>query len=1207
MSSSRLVSYCDMASRDHQAKIPGNSRQTPQSIEEGESAEKRTGDLARLFEACKNGDIDTVQNLIQQRQSSANERDLHGRKSTPLHFAAGFGRRDIVKFLIEKGAHVDSRDEGGLIPLHNSCSFGHVDVVQLLLSNGANPNAQDNWKFSPLHEAAIKGKADVCIVLLQHGADSSLLNTDRKAPIDLANGQAREVLLGTYRQDELLEAAKVGDEQLLMQILTPLNVNCHASDGRRSTPLHLAAGYNRTSIVQLLLKQGADVHAKDKGGLVPLHNACSYGHYEVAELLLKYGASINVTDLWQFTPLQEAASKGRSDVCSLLLAHGANPSIANCHGKTAFNLAPSEEFRKKLDSEYRGYQLLAAAEDGGIILLKKLLSSQLLKFQHHQTLDTLLHKAVLSKSSNRQSIIDALFKRGINLNIGNKENMTPLICAAKKGILEVVEQLVQRGANINHQDINGMTSLHWAVQNEHAQICRYLLSSGANPSIVNNQGQTIYQLKTSDTIQLILKNEPPVSQFEIEQQLLEAARNSDHEILKKICNPQNVNCRDTKGRMSTPLHFAAGYNRVAVVEFLLENGADVHAKDKGGLVPLHNACSYGHYEVAELLVKYKANVNAMDLWKFTPLHEAAAKEKYDICKLLLKNGANVHSKNRDNLTPIDLVKDPKSDLADLLRGEPALLDAAKKGEIERVKKLLTEDNVNCRDEYGRNSTPLHLAAGYNHLDVVEYLLENKADVNAKDKGGLVPLHNASSYGHVDVASLLIRYNSVINATDRWNFTPLHEAAQKGRTQVCSLLIIHGADVYLKNQEGQIPLDLATADDVIALLQDAMMKDIPPTIPSAEKEAKSNIVNKGLTAAGASLLASELVLGDGVDDKKGMVTQQRGGSAGVGDGSDKGFTSYRGGGDAPPPWHNVTVKDILTELELGHLVELFEREQITIDILIEMNGDDLQSIGITAFGVRHRLLKRVRELVQGNNEEYSVGVTTTKPTQGTQLIELSSDDKEFIDTADLMQSTICEHRDDGKAGGVFDSYEILKIERIVNTKVWERYKYRRKEVAESNNNCANELMLFHGSPFVPYIVHNGFDERHAYIGGMFGAGIYFAEHSSKSNQYVYGIGGGNGCPEHKNRSCYTCLRKLLLCRVVLGKPVEQYTAVRIAHAPPGHHSVIGRPSAGGLNYPEYVIYRGEQAYPEYIITFRIKKPSATDSMSSSSSLDMSNNT
>lgn len=59
--------------------------------------------------------------------------------------------------------------------------------------------------------------------------------------------------------------------------------------------------------------------------------------------------------------------------------------------------------------------------------------------------------------------------------------------------------------------------------------------------------------------------------------------------------------------------------------------------------------------------------------------------------------------------------------------------------------------------------------------------------------------------------------------------------------------------------------------------------------------------------------------------------------------------------------------------------------------------------------------------------------------------------------------------------------------------------------------------------------------------------------------------------------FVIFRKLLLCRVVLGKPVEQYTAIRIAHAPPGHHSVIGRPSAGGLNYPEYVIYRGEQVH------------------------------
>ena len=51
--------------------------------------------------------------------------------------------------------------------------------------------------------------------------------------------------------------------------------------------------------------------------------------------------------------------------------------------------------------------------------------------------------------------------------------------------------------------------------------------------------------------------------------------------LQRLCTPQNINCCDLKGRYSTPLHFAAGFNRVAAVEYLLQNGADVHARDKG--------------------------------------------------------------------------------------------------------------------------------------------------------------------------------------------------------------------------------------------------------------------------------------------------------------------------------------------------------------------------------------------------------------------------------------------------------------------------------------------------------------------------------------------------------------------------------------------------------------------------------------------------
>ena len=173
----------------------------------------------------------------------------------------------------------------------------------------------------------------------------------------------------------------------------------------------------------------------------------------------------------------------------------------------------------------------------------------------------------------------------------------------------------------------------------------------------------------------------------------------------------------------------------------------------------------------------------------------------------------------------------------------------------------------------------------------------------------------------------------------------------------------------------------------------------------------------------------------------------------------------------------------------------------------------------------------------------------------------------------MLSSIREHRGDEESS--LHGYKILRIEKIENAKLWSKYAHRKKEVLEENGGHANERLLFHGSPFVARIIERGFDERHASVCGMFGAGIYFAENSSKSNQYVHGLGGASGCVEHKQRNCAECTRQLLLCRVSLGKSYFLFASNKLAHAPPGHHSVCGRPSNGGLVYPEYVVYRGEQ--------------------------------
>ncbi|XP_023848858.1 poly [ADP-ribose] polymerase tankyrase-2 isoform X2 [Salvelinus sp. IW2-2015] len=1076
-----------------------------------------------IFEACRNGDVERVRRLV--TPENVNSRDTAGRKSTPLHFAAGFGRRDVVDYLLQNGANVHARDEGGLVSLHNACSFGHSEVVNLLLHHGADANSRDNWSFTPLHEAAIKGKSDVCIVLLQHGAEPTIRNTDGRTALDLAEASTKAVLTGEYRKDDLLESARSGIEDKLMALLTPLNVNCHASDGRKSSPLHLAAGYNRVKTVQLLLKHGADVHAKDKGDLVPLHNACSYGHYEVTEILVKQGACVNAMDLWQFTPLHEAASKNRVDVCSLLVSYGADPTFLNCHNQSAIDLSPTSQLKERLAYEFRGHALLQAAREADLPRLKKHLSPETMTFKHPLTHETALHCAATSPYPKRKQVCEFLLRKGANVNEKTKDFLTPLHLASEKSHNDIIEVLVRHEAKVNALDNLGQTALHLAAHCGHLQTCRLLLKSGCDPLVMSLQGFSPSQMG-NESVQEILQEGTLIGNSDVDWQLLEASKSGDLEIVKKLCTMQNVNCRDGEGRQSTPLHFAAGYNRVSVVEYLLLHGADVHAKDKGGLVPLHNACSYGHYEVAELLVIHGAVVNIADLWKFTPLHEAAAKSKYEICKLLLQHGADPTKKNRDGSTPLDLVKDGDTDMQDLLRGDAALLDAAKKGCLARVEKLCSSDNVNCRDAQGRHSTLLHLAAGYNNLEVAEYLLQHGAEVNSQDKGGLIPLHNAASYGVDDVRALLTAA------------MPPSALPSCYKPQVISMSSPVGVVVPPSLSASSTPLSTLASSNSLDNQATASTCTAFPELPA--------------------LLGPSGAVGT---DKKEVL--------GV----------------------DLSIGQFLNNLGLEHLLEIFEREQITLDVLVEMGHKELKEIGINAYGHRHKIIKGVERIISGP-QSLNPYLTLNTANSGTILIDLASGNKEFQLVEEELQSTIREHRDGGLAGGVFNRYNIVKIQKVCNKKLWERYTHRRKEVSEENHNHSNERMLFHGSPFVNAIIHKGFDERHAYIGGMFGAGIYFAENSSKSNQYVYGIGGGTGCTLHKDRSCYVCQRHLLFCRVTLGKSFLQFSAMKMAHSPPGHHSVTGRPSVNGLSLAEYVIYRGEQAYPEYLITYQILKPDAS---------------
>jgi len=187
------------------------------------------------------------------------------------------------------------------------------------------------------------------------------------------------------------------------------------------------------------------------------------------------------------------------------------------------------------------------------------------------------------------------------------------------------------------------------------------------------------------------------------------------------------------------------------------------------------------------------------------------------------------------------------------------------------------------------------------------------------------------------------------------------------------------------------------------------------------------------------------------------------------------------------------------------------------------------------------------------------------------------------TPDNFRWVSSKFQDSIEPGSGYRSYVILSIKTIHNRDLYYRYKNDKRQIKRRHRRRrSNERNLFHASSSADEILKNGLDERYAKTSGNFGAGIYFAEKSSKSNDYAFGL--NSGCGAHNDKNCEKCTRKMFLCRVNLGKTLKtNQTMSGQAHAPPGYDSVTGN-----LSTKEFVIYRREQAFPNYLITYKIKK-------------------
>ena len=140
------------------------------------------------------------------------------------------------------------------------------------------------------------------------------------------------------------------------------------------------------------------------------------------------------------------------------------------------------------------------------------------------------------------------------------------------------------------------------------------------------------------------------------------------------------------------------------------------------------------------------------------------------------------------------------------RGNPVLVVALREKSIKAATALIKAKNIDFDKTNPAGENALMMASLQGELDMVKLMVDGmEAEVN---KTGWAPLHYAATNGHDDVVKYLVEHAAYIDAESPNGTTPLMMAARGGHITTVKLLLDEGADLRLKNQQGMTVIDFA---------------------------------------------------------------------------------------------------------------------------------------------------------------------------------------------------------------------------------------------------------------------------------------------------------------------------------------------------------------------------------------------------------------
>ncbi|CAL8254722.1 unnamed protein product [Merluccius merluccius] len=476
---------------------------------------------------------------------------------------------------------------------------------------------------------------------------------------------------------------------------------------------------------------------------------------------------------------------------------------------------------------------------------------------------SLLHVAA---ENGRLSLLGLILRRGARPDLRDQEGRTPLHRAANRGHAEVVRALAKAGARLYAADAQGKTAvhltanedvdcaqalvteersggvkgreeptfLHRAAQEDDRSLTRLLLRAGAAVDAGSGHGKTPLFCAVSGnnerTAAILLDAGAVVDRGVVD----EAVKLNNGPMLRLLLTQaRGVLSAEALGSV---LFSAVKQNRHAVVDVLIDGGADVNMHEQQGYTPLLFAAELGHVDTFRALAAKQAKLDVTLPNLSTALHLAVRSGSEPLVQALLAKGLDPNTTGPKAYTPLHLAA---------LHSNPAL--------VEMLLKADAQANAVAQD----GSTPLHLASRHGHADTLKQLLRVKVHTETRDRQGRTALHWAAcSQAETPAVDMLLSAGAHPDAADKQKKTPLHLAAAMGKADAVAALFSHKARGGAKDMHGSTPLHYAAArghGGVLELLLSTQRRRGVDERNAWRKTPLHAAAEKGHAAAVASLL------------------------------------------------------------------------------------------------------------------------------------------------------------------------------------------------------------------------------------------------------------------------------------------------------------------------------------------------------------------